>query len=100
MEARLICLALISAAACSLGASHRTQNFVSTAPTQQLAVEIGEAAEKYRRDLAIEWQRQPRCPRFLARPQSTQPMGIGRRYGRRTPWYRRVIVTRGPRPVV
>jgi hypothetical protein len=55
MEARLVCLALISAAACSLGASHRTQNFVSTAPTQQLAVEIGEAAEKYRRDLALEW---------------------------------------------
>lgn len=56
MEARLSRAALVAAAACCfLGAGHRTQNFIATAPTQELAVEIGETAEKYRRELAIEW---------------------------------------------
>lgn len=55
MEARLISAALLAAAVVSLGASHRTQNFVATAPSQQLATEVCEAAEVYRRDLAIQW---------------------------------------------
>jgi len=36
-------------------AGHRTANFVVDAPTEQLARRIGEAAEQYRHDLAVEW---------------------------------------------
>lgn len=36
-------------------ASHRTSNFIVTAPTKAFAVEVAEAAERYRHDLAIEW---------------------------------------------
>jgi hypothetical protein len=43
----------------SLGASYRTQNFIVQAPTQELAQEIGKAAEAYRRDLAVEWLGKP-----------------------------------------
>lgn len=39
----------------SFAASHRTPNFIVTARTKALAVEIGEAAERYRSQLAIEW---------------------------------------------
>lgn len=38
-----------------LGANYRTENFLVTAPTAELARQIGDAAEMYRRDLAIEW---------------------------------------------
>lgn len=55
MEARLTSAALILASVLSMGASHRTQNFMVTAPTQQFAVQLCESAEAYRRDLAIEW---------------------------------------------
>ena len=36
-------------------AGHRTANFLVDAPTEQLARRIGDAAEQYRHDLAIEW---------------------------------------------
>ena len=36
-------------------AGYRTANFVVEAPSQQLAQKIGDAAEQYRHDLAIEW---------------------------------------------
>jgi len=39
----------------SLGASYRTANFVVTAPTPEVAQAVGEAAERYRRELAQEW---------------------------------------------
>ena len=39
----------------SLGASYRTDNFVVEAPTADMAEQIGRAAEKYRRELAIDW---------------------------------------------
>ncbi|MCB9873862.1 MAG: hypothetical protein H6821_06745 [Planctomycetaceae bacterium] len=60
MEARLSRAALVvavflSSCAVSLGASHRTENFIVTAPTQQLAQDVAETAESMRRDLAIEW---------------------------------------------
>jgi hypothetical protein len=55
MEARLIRAALVAAAFLSLGASHRTQNFIVTASTPQLAQEICDSAEAFRRNLAIEW---------------------------------------------
>jgi len=54
MEARLKCAA-IAAALLSTGAGYRTQNFVVDAPTPQLAQQIGQAAEHFRQELAIEW---------------------------------------------
>ena len=36
-------------------ASHRTANFIVTAQTKPLAMEIAQAAEHYRKQLAIEW---------------------------------------------
>jgi hypothetical protein len=38
-----------------LGASHRTTNFIVSAPNRPLAQEIGIAAERYRGNLAREW---------------------------------------------
>lgn len=55
MEARLIRAAVIAAAVLSMGAGYRTQNFIVTAPNAQLAKEMCQAAEVYRRDLALEW---------------------------------------------
>jgi hypothetical protein len=61
MEARILRAALlIGAVILSLGASRpyysvRSQHFLVSAPTPQLAEEICQAAEQYRRDLAIEW---------------------------------------------
>lgn len=55
MEARFFSAALIAASLLSLGASHRTQNFIVSAPTPEVARAIGEAGETYRRDLALEW---------------------------------------------
>jgi hypothetical protein len=70
MEARLSQAALVVAAfaafgfslglssasgANSLPPSVRTQHFIVTAPTQDLAVQVAQHAEKFRRDLAIEW---------------------------------------------
>ena len=43
-------------------AGYRTQNFVVDAPTPELAREIGDWAEKYRKDLAIEWLGQEMRP--------------------------------------
>ena len=40
-------------------AGYRTANFIVQAPTQQLAQEIGDAAEQYRESLAIEWVGKP-----------------------------------------
>jgi hypothetical protein len=55
MDARLLRLAMLALSLSSLGASYRTRNFVVSAPSQDLAEEIGKAAEKYRRELAIDW---------------------------------------------
>jgi hypothetical protein len=61
MEARFLRAAvLVFVAAASLGAgrpytSVRSQHFIVSAPTPQLAQEICQAAEQFRRDLAIEW---------------------------------------------
>lgn len=48
-------IAILCGLLSSLGASARTQNFIVSAPTQELATSIGRAAEQYRRDLAILW---------------------------------------------
>lgn len=42
-----------------MGASYRTTNFVVNAPTAELAKQVGDAAEFYRRELAIEWTGEP-----------------------------------------
>ncbi len=54
-DARCFSMALLVACLLSMGASYRTQNFIVTADTPELAKEIGDAAERFRRDLAIEW---------------------------------------------
>jgi hypothetical protein len=55
MEARFFSAVLIAASLLSLGASHRTQNFIVSAPTPEVARALGDAGETYRRDLALEW---------------------------------------------
>jgi hypothetical protein len=61
MEARFTCAALLVAACTSLAsgqspyASVRSEHFIVSAPTRALATEICQAAERYRKDLAIEW---------------------------------------------
>ncbi len=55
MEAHFFRLAICAAAVASMGASYRTSNFVVNAPTAELAEEIGAAAEKYRREMALLW---------------------------------------------
>ena len=46
---------VISGADLAQGAGYRTVNFTVDAPTPQLAKEIGDYAEQWRRELAIEW---------------------------------------------
>lgn len=59
---------------------YRTANFIVQAPTQQLAQEIGDAAEQYRESLAIEWVGKPMpnwskpCP---IKAQVSQQLGAG-----------------------
>jgi len=61
MDARFLRCALVlaitifSAGAGRPYASVRSQHFIVSAPSQQLATEICQAAEEFRRDLAIEW---------------------------------------------
>jgi hypothetical protein len=43
------------AAFCSLGAQHRTANFLVHAPNAQIAQQIGQYAEHYRREKALLW---------------------------------------------
>lgn len=68
MEARRLGAALIALVTLLLspvalqGASVRSQNFIVSAPTKELAQEICEAAETQRRDLAIEWLGQELAP--------------------------------------
>ncbi len=59
MDARLLRCAVLAAALGSLGASYRTRNFVINAPTAEMARQIGDTAEAFRRDLAQEWLGQP-----------------------------------------
>lgn len=50
---------LIVGALASVGAGYRTPNFIVTAPTPELAKQVGDAAEVYRKELAIEWTGKP-----------------------------------------
>ena len=66
---RVICLATLLSIGIGFpgldahAAGHRTANFIVDAPTDLLARRIGDAAEQYRHDLAIEWLGQP-LPRW------------------------------------
>ena len=55
------CLILFCCTAAD-AANQRTQNFIIQAPTPQLAAAVAEAAERYRRDLAIHWLGKPLPP--------------------------------------
>src|SRR5438105_1020646 len=61
MDARWVRAACLAAGVSSLGADqswgagHRTPNFVVQAATPEIAEQVGEAAEQFRRDLALEW---------------------------------------------
>src|SRR5260221_10936591 len=46
----------------SMGATFRTQNFVVTAPTDQIAQQVGQYAERYRKEKALEWLGQEMKP--------------------------------------
>jgi hypothetical protein len=50
---------LASTAAVSIAAPYTTPNFIVNAPTAEFAKQVGDAAEAYRRDLAIEWTGKP-----------------------------------------
>lgn len=58
MDALFRCVLVIGALA-SVGAGFRTPNFIVEAPTAEFAKQVGEAAEIYRRELAIEWTGKP-----------------------------------------
>jgi hypothetical protein len=81
MEARLLRVAALAAAVVSLGATFRTPNFVVEAPTEEFAQELGQAAEKYRHELAIHWLGEP-LPKNWSKPcpirvQVGESMGAG-----------------------
>ncbi|PHQ33496.1 hypothetical protein [Rhodopirellula bahusiensis] len=59
----LVCLAMLACLATQAdAANYRTRNFIVEAPSQQLAKSVGDAAEKYRDDLASYWTGQPLPP--------------------------------------
>ena len=56
LRAALLAAALLPlAAGPALAANVRSQHFLVSAPSQQQATEVCQAAERYRKDLAIEW---------------------------------------------
>lgn len=56
MEARISRTALLALVVfASLGARYKSANFIVTASTGEIATQVGDLAEKYRKDLAIEW---------------------------------------------
>ena len=58
MEARIsraTLVALVLCSLCSLGARYKSANFVVSASTPEIAEQVGVLAEKYRKELAIEW---------------------------------------------
>jgi hypothetical protein len=55
MEARLIHLSIALSIIFSMGAVVRTPNFVVTAPTEEIATQAGQTAERYRSLLAKAW---------------------------------------------
>jgi hypothetical protein len=52
LTARCVCICL---AVSAIAADFKTRNFVVSAPTPEIAEQVGRAAEVYRRELSIEW---------------------------------------------
>jgi hypothetical protein len=62
MAARPSVVLVLAGALVSMGASYRTQNFVVEAPTPQFAQQVGQYAEHYRREKAVQWLGQEMRP--------------------------------------
>lgn len=64
MVARPSIVLILAGALASLGASFRTPNFVVEAPSPQIAQQVGQYAEHYRKEKALQWlgQEMPRWP--------------------------------------
>ena len=64
MAARKLWVAVVVAALASLGAEYRTPNFAVSAPTPEIAQQIGQYAEYYRKEKAKLWlgQEMPQWP--------------------------------------
>lgn len=63
MEAHLLRAVIFLASLSSIAASYRTANFIVTAPSSGLAQKIGDAAETFRHELALQWLGKP-LPRW------------------------------------
>jgi len=55
MDARKQAWAIALLALLSLAARYQTPNFIITAPTKEIAEQVGQAAEKYRREITQDW---------------------------------------------
>jgi len=55
MAARRWILPVLLGALASMGASYRTTNFVVEAPTREIAQRVGQYAEHYRKEKALQW---------------------------------------------
>ncbi len=55
MDAGIFRFALLISTIASLGATYPTPNFIVEAPSAEIAKQVGQAAEHYRKALAIEW---------------------------------------------
>jgi hypothetical protein len=64
MAARKWMVLVLAAALASLGAEYRTPNFAVSAPTPEIAQQIGQYAEYYRKEKAMLWlgQEMPQWP--------------------------------------
>lgn len=51
----LLRVSLVLGVLSSLGATYKTPNFIVNAPSAEFAKQVGDAAEIYRRELALEW---------------------------------------------
>jgi hypothetical protein len=75
MEARFCRLVIVLVALGSMGAAaapqayrYKTRNFVVTAPTAEIARQVGDAAEVYRKEIALAWLGQELLPWYQPCP--------------------------------
>src|SRR6516225_9302967 len=62
MAARRWIVIVLAGGLSSLGAQYRTQNFLVDAPTPAIAEQVGQYAEHYRREKALQWLGQEMPP--------------------------------------
>jgi hypothetical protein len=65
---RFSILLVLATVSTSMGASYRTQNFVIEAPTPEIAQQVGQYAEHYRKEKAMQWLGQEMAPWAQACP--------------------------------